>query len=180
MRSIPACAGETPRRATPRSRTRVYPRVCGGNTVFRPTRHDNGGLSPRVRGKHLDRRCRPLPRRSIPACAGETGGVTHIVTREGVYPRVCGGNPGEPWLRAGGGGLSPRVRGKRQIAAGAPGAAWSIPACAGETTCSPFNCAGVRVYPRVCGGNVCAVALERSAGGLSPRVRGKPVKIAGL
>ena len=70
--SIPACAGETAPGRTWRRRVRVYPRVCGGNRCPPRPSPEAGGLSPRVRGKHLE-----FPELmqwvgSIPACAGET------------------------------------------------------------------------------------------------------------
>ena len=72
--SIPACAGETPPLYSGKMRSRVYPRVCGGNKYQMRSWIASKGLSPRVRGKH------PAAGRgagwagSIPACAGETGG----------------------------------------------------------------------------------------------------------
>ena len=70
-RSIPACAGEPPRREAIGIQSRVYPRVCGGTAVHGVSFHALKGLSPRVRGNQVnvrrDRHCT----RSIPACAGE-------------------------------------------------------------------------------------------------------------
>ena len=70
-RSIPACAGEPRRKRRACSRSRVYPRVCGGTiSVFLRLRKLRG-LSPRVRG-NLDPNLRAGSRPgSIPACAGE-------------------------------------------------------------------------------------------------------------
>ena len=51
---------------------------------------------------------------------------------EWVYPRVCGGNPAPPFVRA--------------------AAAGSIPACAGEPITVKGGCTIGTVYPRVCGG----------------------------
>ena len=70
-RSIPACAGE-PRGCERRRRGRgVYPRVCGGTTAFPAAAGAGQGLSPRVRGNHLDGVHDRLELGSIPACAGE-------------------------------------------------------------------------------------------------------------
>ena len=69
--SIPACAGE-PTPVLPRHpRGRVYPRVCGGADIMTPVVLVEGGLSPRVRGSHLQLGGRRGNRGSIPACAGE-------------------------------------------------------------------------------------------------------------
>ena len=49
------------------------------------------GLSPPVRGNHKDALGLIAIYRSIPACAGEPGGIHHHHHRGGVYPRLCGG-----------------------------------------------------------------------------------------
>ena len=173
-RSIPACAGETPVSRRWQCLPRVYPRVCGGNPFphLRPIHIT--GLSPRVRGKPD-----PIPHQrdvegSIPACAGETVDGFSTVADGGVYPRVCGGNflPLTPPLLAE--GLSPRVRGKLFLIVCGVLDGRSIPACAGETSLRNHLLRAERVYPRVCGGNWHRLARRRIAGGLSPRVRGKP------
>ena len=48
--SIPACAGEPVLFPSRLPSTEVYPRVCGGTTIWTPTESDMEGLSPRVRG----------------------------------------------------------------------------------------------------------------------------------
>ena len=50
----------------------------------------------------------------------------------------------------------------------------SIPACAGEPRRRWRGGFGYRVYPRVCGGTVCAGGCPSVHQGLSPRVRGNP------
>ena len=70
-RSIPACAGEPcPTLGTARCRW-VYPRVCGGAWVDFGRKVLVPGLSPRVRGSHVDRVQVFAWVGSIPACAGE-------------------------------------------------------------------------------------------------------------
>ena len=151
--SIPACAGETrPPRETA-GPGKVYPRVCGGNRIPANIVWSASGLSPRVRGK------RPRNRRgrngggSIPACAGETDTMHTIKPVKAVYPRVCGGNGNVGGNVGGGGGLSPRVRGKQPKMPIGAELVWSIPACAGETAGARGSAGRNRVYPRVCGGN---------------------------
>ncbi len=51
-RSIPACAGETSIDYGINIAEAVYPRVCGGNGRRPVLCLHQGGLSPRVRGKH--------------------------------------------------------------------------------------------------------------------------------
>ncbi len=170
--SIPACA-EEPRPAGLRRReSRVYPRVCGGTTGFRRSVEPSLGLSPRVRGNPNVRRSASVPRRSIPACAGEPTSVTRRHAPPGVYPRVCGGTTGfrrsvEPSL-----GLSPRVRGNPNVRRSASVPRRSIPACAGEPAAAASRCAAIVVYPRVCGGTAGSACGPPARRGLSPRVRG--------
>ena len=50
QRSIPACAGEPPRRPARRRSRRVYPRVRGGTFKSEASSTTTSGLSPRARG----------------------------------------------------------------------------------------------------------------------------------
>ncbi len=52
----------------------------------------------------------------------------------------------------------------------------SIPACAGEPPGSPGRSHQHRVYPRVCGGTPTRTQSEKTAEGLSPRVRGNHLR----
>ena len=110
---------------------------------------------------------------SIPACAGETLRSECRRLLFMVYPRVCGGNYEDVLFFLLGRGLSPRVRGKRQLSGKHGSRRRSIPACAGETWMLAQPTRGVGVYPRVCGGNYCYTQSTFRSEGLSPRVRGK-------
>ena len=70
-RSIPACAGEPPRRSWTPAPPGVYPRVCGGTPGGKPVGKTPAGLSPRVRGNLSLPTLAWNDLRSIPACAGE-------------------------------------------------------------------------------------------------------------
>ena len=73
-------------------------------------------------------------------------------------------------------GLSPRVRGNHCGLASGSRLGGSIPACAGEPwSAFPAIRAG-EVYPRVCGGTPTKLAGCGNVRGLSPRVRGNPVR----
>ena len=130
--SIPACAGEPRPHTAPSGMPGVYPRLCGG--TGRPQHPGRGGmgLSPLVRGNLMWCFAISSLLRSIPACAGEPRAVVDAVRPFGVYPRLCGGTRHlrAPQLLAA--GLSPLVRGNRNLEwIGTP--KWgSIPACAGE------------------------------------------------
>ena len=112
------------------------------------------------------------PLGSIPACAGEPLALIHRLPTWGVYPRVCGGT-GHIGASLGlDCGLSPRVRGNRQIDKEGLGRIRSIPACAGEPQVPARPRGLVGVYPRVCGGTYGSEMLSAEMYGLSPRVRG--------
>ena len=72
------------------------------------------------------------------------------------------------------GGLSPRVRGNRNVTRGRISPYGSIPACAGEPRGHLGWAALPTVYPRVCGGTYLGVEQAGRNLGLSPRVRGNP------
>ena len=174
--SIPACAGESQPLARADRPHKVYPRVCGGIRRLWRVPRARLGLSPRVRGnQRLPARCTGLPG-SIPACAGESRRQRPGQRKLEVYPRVCGGivalrELGQPF-----GGLSPRVRGNLLWHRGRRRGRGSIPACAGESPYQTSVWAREGVYPRVCGGIVYRPAPPHLLLGLSPRVRGNPVK----
>ena len=174
--SIPACAGEPRATAHSQSGSKVYPRVCGGTAwdALRPLHA--GGLSPRVRGNQAAYRPVEGPGRSIPACAGEPGGVLPDAGQGWVYPRVCGGTLRQPLYDLGCQGLSPRVRGNLHPHHIRPFRHRSIPACAGEPSSSVSGTRVSKVYPRVCGGTRLRPHRRHVIRGLSPRVRGNPLR----
>ena len=114
--------------------------------------------------------------RSITACAGETGGEHAMRTRHGVYHRVCGGNSYRLKYSCNFSGLSPRVRGKPPFIKCYIILKGSITACAGETKGLRVAVCVGQVYHRVCGGNFSTIISCPQHEGLSPRVRGKPLR----
>ena len=90
---------------------------------------------------------------SIPAWAGETQGRILNAGYAEVYPRVGGGNVGNPFLPVVLAGLSPRGRGKRRGVSSMLATLRSIPAWAGETVLLILLTPTPTVYPRVGGGN---------------------------
>ena len=172
--SIPACAGEPRNRAAAPPMSRVYPRVCGGTGKRHQMSLTFTGLSPRVRGNRLQSKRTHTLRGSIPACAGEPQHRRRNRHHCRVYPRVCGGTTAWSFSRLMSRGLSPRVRGNRDLLHDPQGYRRSIPACAGEPPVPSGEPDGPRVYPRVCGGTPAAAAARGPAVGLSPRVRGNP------
>ena len=176
MRSIPACAGEPASRIRTKSLKKVYPRVCGGTCIGTPRMCTCKGLSPRVRGNLCAASQHRVRFRSIPACAGEPVLSAGATCYQAVYPRVCGGTSlqdGQSEIKA---GLSPRVRGNRRKCGVLAVEHRSIPACAGEPRAGPRRAGSCAVYPRVCGGTPALRSYDPAPSGLSPRVRGNPIR----
>ena len=176
FRSIPACAGEPIEWQIILGLELVYPRVCGG-TCKAANQHRHGvGLSPRVRGNPAVYGPVCTVVWSIPACAGEPSWSTAAFIPSQVYPRVCGGTCVMATGETTGDGLSPRVRGNRGRNLTGEQIKGSIPACAGEPRPAATANTWRPVYPRVCGGTENVDADSAQELGLSPRVRGNPVR----
>ena len=172
--SIPACAGEPSSNPAPQRRHEVHPRVCGGARGAMLRKALPTGPSPRVRGSPKGKINGVFRRRSIPACAGEPGGVRARPRRARVHPRVCGGADVAELQRLGDDGPSPRVRGSPRAPGETPVGDGSIPACAGEPPLGDTRVWADPVHPRVCGGAPTATFAAMAAEGPSPRVRGSP------
>ena len=143
----------------------MYMRLCGT------------GLSPRGRGKLPSGLALFCQLRSIPAWAGETDETDDEWDSGRVYPRVGGGNIQQKATALTTTGLSPRGRGKPVRPAVSAELARSIPAWAGETRSRLFAQPFAQVYPRVGGGNNGHCLNARSGVGLSPRGRGKRLRL---
>ena len=139
-------------------------------------KRSNRGLSPRVRGNRTHNINARLALGSIPARAGEPDwrGVNALWQR--VYPRACGGTQSTISDAGRISGLSPRVRGNPLTAPRTAAGRGSIPARAGEPIAGPFSASAVAVYPRACGGTGKSRAVRMIMPGLSPRVRGNPLR----
>ena len=174
--SIPARAGEPYSFREWRCSPRVYPRACGGTSAKTGPSVNSSGLSPRVRGNLGADMGRDYDIRSIPARAGEPSRLSCRRSWTAVYPRACGGTYEFDEPEVGVIGLSPRVRGNPHIHTHTPRSDRSIPARAGEpgeTGRWGYLC---RVYPRACGGTDAPLPVSLSIMGLSPRVRGNPLR----
>ncbi len=150
--------------------------MYGGTVIWASTHNVAWGLSPRVRGNPRPVRTRARPSRSIPACTGEPPKRPARHPGTPVYPRVYGGTTRKDRVSAPSGGLSPRVRGNRSPAFRNRSRLWSIPACTGEPGMPCLYRRRTRVYPRVYGGTITRTASGNSSQGLSPRVRGNPLR----
>ena len=92
--------------------------------------------------------------------------------RRRAYPRVCGATANRCSALARFAGLSPRVRGNRNINASSISKDGPIPACAGQPTFHTLLNGATGAYPRVCGATAPCDVLLNWMEGLSPRVRG--------
>ena len=158
------------------------------------------GLSPRVRGIRQDNGRGRHATRSIPACTGNPLEFAASAAASRVYPRVYGESDAAAIAIASDAGLSPRVRGIRRGRDEAASGVGSIPACTGN----PHHYLGDRtralrsipactgnpkgdqagrgthqVYPRVYGESSASPSRPTAHRGLSPRVRGIPLRVAG-
>ena len=136
------------------------------------TRQTDTGLSPRVRGNHLEADHKTDGHGSIPACAGKPNTLIEFVQKDGVYPRVCGETNRMRTKAVTYSGLSPRVRGNLSRPEKRPPSWGSIPACAGKPRLRSIHPVPFRVYPRVCGETTSGQVSFILRAGLSPRVRG--------
>ena len=151
---IPACAGNTSQGRGWSAWHWDHPRVCGEHVCFVVPVVSGGGSSPRVRGTHCKLRSGIAGQGIIPACAGNTGELVHVVPT--------------------GRGSSPRVRGTPLHRILLAGVSLIIPACAGNTDHEGEDVVWVGDHPRVCGEHDGKDVQGGGGQGSSPRVRGTP------
>ena len=132
QRSIPAWAGQPPRRPGPNPTLTVYPRVGGATVPMTQPDENEDGLSPRGRGNLPVALAWRQAVGSIPAWAGQPAGRPPALSRRGVYPRVGGATSQRAPFGRGRMGLSPRGRGNRPPQALGSVERRSIPAWAGQ------------------------------------------------
>ena len=156
--------------------SRAYPRVCGATRVGLERQCVEQGLSPRVRGNPRAMVTSFLDYRPIPACAGQPPVSRAARARDGAYPRVCGATDSHRAARRPTRGLSPRVRGNPGRAAHRAGDGGPIPACAGQPAVGQPSRGTAKAYPRVCGATPPRGVYGFRLAGLSPRVRGNPMR----
>ena len=148
--------------------------MCGGTALAGALSTKDFGLSPRVRGNHVEAAVNGTLNRSIPACAGEPEVFARRNIQMAVYPRVCGGTASACCCATLSEGLSPRVRGNRCECKYSIQYYGSIPACAGEPPIPASSLTQKRVYPRVCGGTHWGQVYGPNWKGLSPLCAGEP------
>ena len=176
MGPIPACAGQPGRCYATWLGLGAYPRVCGATGIWMMADTRPLGLSPRVRGNLCRNTSQKPCRGPIPACAGQPSLPAFCLFDSRAYPRVCGATAKHPWRYSSKVGLSPRVRGNPLNRIGTPAEEGPIPACAGQPPWEALGMSRRRAYPRVCGATHLEAERRHELRGLSPRVRGNPLK----
>ena len=173
MGLIPAHAGKTARTRVRLAKLRAHPRACGENQYVCGKPVNNGGSSPRMRGKPLFYRHGEPIGGLIPAHAGKTLIDVLKVPARRAHPRACGENVAlfEAWENAL--GSSPRMRGKHSITASEWETRGLIPAHAGKTHPHRRSVSNAWAHPRACGENTRVKAAMEKESGSSPRMRGK-------
>ena len=174
IRFIPACAGNAAARPTAGGAQTVHPRVCGERGIAVQGSRPAVGSSPRVRGTPALGRGRVLPRRFIPACAGNAIRRRRPPVRAAVHPRVCGERVPVRTGALRSSGSSPRVRGTLVGGAAVRAPLRFIPACAGNAPRPSRRRPPSPVHPRVCGERWRRTEAAEECAGSSPRVRGTP------
>ena len=152
-RLIPARAGKTRIRSSPRSLSAAHPRSRGENDTLKQAGQQAEGSSPLARGKHHASERIRSTNRLIPARAGKT--FLDQIARLGraAHPRSRGENltvGAHSWPPC---GSSPLARGKRRCAGCVASALRLIPARAGKTTRLVSRSQTMTAHPRSRGEN---------------------------
>ena len=111
---IPARAGKTMALMLDMGQAPAHPRACGENLAQPVGAADEGGSSPRVRGKQGHSGNERSDPGLIPARAGKTSWSRPPTPTARAHPRACGENNDALASVKGTAGSSPRVRGKRR------------------------------------------------------------------
>ena len=173
---IPAHAGKTCPRITPRSGRRAHPRSRGENNVVVRVAHNAQGSSPLTRGKRGNELPHRLDSGLIPAHAGKTPPTPRRLSRLRAHPR----SRGENYLRRRSdddrAGSSPLTRGKPGTKGLSASREGLIPAHAGKTRPRIARGCGSRAHPRSRGENLARNERQGRGDGSSPLTRGKPTR----
>ena len=173
-RIIPARAGFTARAPAAGSAPPDHPR-SRGVYVFRSRTHVwPPGSSPLARGLPMQRKHLWIPRRIIPARAGFTAHLPHLLARRKDHPRSRGVYAAPARRKPRTCGSSPLARGLPGMTTEPPSADRIIPARAGFTSHRPRQGRGDQDHPRSRGVYPAGEPPACAPGGSSPLARGLP------
>jgi len=113
----------------------------------------------------------------IPAGAGQTVGLFRVVLAYRAHPRGCGADCVGAADAVASLGSSPRVRGRQLVHLLGGELLGLIPAGAGQTCSAEVEASACGAHPRGCGADVPAKLVTVAVMGLSPRVRGRHLRI---
>ena len=169
---FPACAGVVPRERRTAMSKWSLPRMRGGGPPRQPPQTNPTKSSPHARGWSFSFSSASLARSVFPACAGVVPHNRRSPRPRHSLPRMRGGGPRPPDLRAVRGSSSPHARG------------WSagdvcdfvdgevFPACAGVVRMSSRRTRSRSGLPRMRGGGPQPVAATITPPMSSPHARG--------
>src|SRR6185312_16389941 len=172
VRIIPALAGSTGSRASPRPGSSDHPRAGGEHTAIVSGGEAMGGSSPRWRGAQTRRSSRRADSRIIPALAGSTAPSSPPETRTTDHPRAGGEHFGLPRPIDRPHGSSPRWRGAPRDTLRSARRPRIIPALAGSTAFGRSAIYWTPDHPRAGGEHVQTKNAYLVGAGSSPRWRG--------
>ena len=158
-RFIPAGAGNASSPRVVASAASVHPRGCGERFKIARARRDCAGSSPRVRGTQRQVAGIDLPRRFIPAGAGNAAVLTRAPRSHPVHPRGCGERGLLVALEGSHRGSSPRVRGTHPNMLPRTVMMRFIPAGAGNARSRSIADPARPVHPRGCGERGCPLSI---------------------
>ncbi len=179
--SIPAYAGEPLACCSRSSALWVHPRLRGGALDRNDDPRKRNGPSPPTRGSRSVLARHWPDAGSIPAYAGEPGGISGTGFSERVHPRLRGGAMSWSVSCSRAWGPSPPTRGSLPVRVVDSAADGSIPAYAGEPAARGARRRRCWVHPRLRGGAADRVMEFRKSMGPSPPTRGslRPREIRG-
>ena len=130
------------------------------------------GSSPHARGTHSASVAGPVPKRFIPACAGNAHQRSWIGRSSTVHPRMRGERVVNPLFPESDIGSSPHARGTRRAARRPVAAGRFIPACAGNAGACAWWRPPQPVHPRMRGERSQKELVNVEQVGSSPHARG--------
>ena len=172
-RIIPARAGPTGDRGSPRQLSTDHPRSCGANDWKCREGLFTDGSSPLVRGQRGCASRMISACRIIPARAGPTGYRFAVFRHHPDHPRSCGANGLSRHAISYCSGSSPLVRGQPPAMLHTTVRLRIIPARAGPTRRIRAARCPASDHPRSCGANLSSQSPSWSGSGSSPLVRGQ-------
>ena len=143
-------------------------KIC--NTLTQPS----NGSSPHARGTLFWHCCCTAKPRFIPACAGNTPGISQSHEWHAVHPRMRGEHDLHTGKTKAPSGSSPHARGTLQPHDPRRITHRFIPACAGNTSATTFRPSLRPVHPRMRGEHLVNNRATHHTHGSSPHARGTP------